>query len=430
MKTDQPNQDNAPEQTNRLGFDNNQSVTRTSKASPLRKAATYVSLVLLGAGTVVSVNSLNVQNPIASKALLAQTVPNLGIPTRATAIASVGNTNFISDVVEQVGPAVVRINASRTVASRRPEIFNDPAFRQFFGSQVPQGPSERVERGTGSGFVLNQEGQILTNAHVIDGADKVSVTLQDGRSFEGTVLGTDSVTDIAVVKITADNLPTISLGNSDELKPGEWAIAIGNPLGLDSTVTTGIISATGRSSSQVGVPDKRVEFIQTDAAINPGNSGGPLLNASGQVIGINTAIIQGAQGLGFAIPINTAQNIANQLIAQGKVEHSYLGIQMVQLTPEIKQNINSNPSVGFQINADRGVLIARVMPNSPAERAGIRAGDVIQKINNQAIADSKDVQKFVESSKVGSNLPMELSRAGKTIDLVVQPGAVPTQQNS
>src|SRR4028119_20504 len=222
-----------------------------------------------------------------------------------------------------------------------PDVFNDPFFRRFFGSRVPTEPDTRVERGTGSGFIISSNGQILTNAHVVAGADTVSVTLKDGRAFKGKVLGVDTVTDVAVVKIDAGNLPAVSLGNSDQLKPGEWAIAIGNPLGLDNTVTTGIISATGRTSSQVGVPDKRVQFIQTDAAINPGNSGGPLLNASGQVIGMNTAIIQRAQGLGFAIPINTAQRIANQLVTQGKVEHPYLGIQMVTLTPELKKNLNS-----------------------------------------------------------------------------------------
>src|SRR5919202_1353056 len=164
-----------------------------------------------------------------------------------------------------------------------------------------------IERGTGSGFVIGGDGVILTNAHVVEGADTVNVTLKDGRSFQGQVLGADKVTDVAVVKIEANNVPVVAIGNSDKLLSGEWAIAIGNPLGLDNSVTAGIISATGRSSSDVGVPDKRIGFIQTDAAINPGNSGGPLLNASGEVIGMNTAIIQGAQGLGFAIPINTAK---------------------------------------------------------------------------------------------------------------------------
>jgi S1-C subfamily serine protease len=298
-------------------------------------------------------------------------------------------------------------------------------FRQFFGSDFPTGPQQRVEKGEGSGFIINSNGQILTNAHVVAGADRVNVTLKDGRSFEGKVMGTDPVTDVAVIKIEANNLPTVPLGNSDQLKPGEWAIAIGNPLGLDNTVTTGIISATGRSSRDVGVPDKRVEFIQTDAAINPGNSGGPLLNASGQVIGMNTAIIQGAQGLGFAIPINTAQRIANQLVTTGNVQHPFLGIQMVTLTPELKQNINSNPNAGLSVDEEQGVLIARVVQNSPAAKAGLRAGDVIHKINGQLVTKAEEVQKSVEKVQVGGNLQLELRRNQQDIKVTVQPGAVP-----
>jgi S1-C subfamily serine protease len=301
-------------------------------------------------------------------------------------------------------------------------------FREFFGDDFPSRPQQRVERGEGSGFIISNNGQILTNAHVVEGADTVNVTLKDGRSFKGKVMGSDPVTDVAVVKIEANNLPIVPLGNSDQLKPGEWAIAIGNPLGLDNTVTTGIISATGRSSSAVGVPDKRVQFIQTDAAINPGNSGGPLLNASGQVIGMNTAIIQGAQGLGFAIPINTAQRIASQLATTGKVNHPFLGIQMVTLTPELKQNINSNPNSGLNVEEDQGVLIAKVIQNSPAAKAGLRSGDVIRKINGQPVKDAEGIQKAVESTQVGGNLQMGLRRNQKDINVTVQPGALPTQR--
>jgi Do/DeqQ family serine protease len=326
----------------------------------------------------------------------------------------------VTSVVERVGPAVVRINSSRTVTRD----FSDPRLRRFFGNDLPRS-SSRVERGTGSGFIISKDGQILTNAHVVDGATNVNVILKDGRRFTGKVLGTDPVTDVAVIKIQANNLPTAKLGNSEGLRPGEWAIAIGNPLGLDSTVTTGIISATGRSSSAVGVPDKRVAFIQTDAAINPGNSGGPLLNQRGEVVGMNTAIIQGTQGLGFAIPINTASRIANQLIAQGKVDHPYLGIEMVALTPEVKQNFNSDPSSDFTISEDRGVLVVRVLPNSPAAASGLKAGDVIQRLNGQAITDAESIQKAVEDSSVGGNLRLDLRRNGQTLDLAVRPGALP-----
>jgi Do/DeqQ family serine protease len=399
--------------------------SQNSSASPLKKAATYLSLVLLGAGVTFSSSYFisRSQLPLAtsenSSKALAQSIPAAANPLVNQ------NPNFITQVVDKVGPAVVRIDSSRTVTRQIPDAFNNPMFRQFFGSDFPTGPQQRVEKGEGSGFIINSNGQILTNAHVVAGADRVNVTLKDGRSFEGKVMGTDPVTDVAVIKIEANNLPTVPLGNSDQLKPGEWAIAIGNPLGLDNTVTTGIISATGRSSRDVGVPDKRVEFIQTDAAINPGNSGGPLLNASGQVIGMNTAIIQGAQGLGFAIPINTAQRIANQLVTTGNVQHPFLGIQMVTLTPELKQNINSNPNAGLSVDEEQGVLIARVVQNSPAAKAGLRAGDVIHKINGQSVTKAEEVQKSVEKVQVGGNLQLELRRNQQDIKVTVQPGAVP-----
>lgn len=401
--------------------------SNSPKSSGLKTATTYLSLVLCSVGITLagsyflSRNSLPNANAENSDNVLAQIITN-------------GNTsgnqreNFVTRVVDKVGPAVVRINSSKTVTTRIPDAFNNPFFREFFGEQFSDQPQQRVERGTGSGFIINTDGQILTNAHVVEGADKVSVILKDGRTLEGKVLGSDPVTDVAVVKIKADKLPRVELGDSDSLKPGEWAIAIGNPLGLDNTVTTGIISATGRSSSQVGVPDKRVQFIQTDAAINPGNSGGPLLNASGQVIGMNTAIIQGAQGLGFSIPINTAQRIANQLISKGKAEHPFLGIQMITLTPELKDNINNNPNSGLTIAEDSGILIAKVMPNSPADQSGLRAGDIIRKINGEAVQNAEEVQGFVENSQVGSQLQMEVRRDRRDIQVTVRPGAFPTQR--
>jgi serine protease Do len=331
--------------------------------------------------------------------------------------------NFIAAAVQKVGPAVVRIDSSRRVRSNK----NDhPSPEDFFGIEPPSAKG-RVERGTGSGFIISADGQILTNAHVVDGADTVNVILKDGRSFKGKVLGEDPITDVAVVKIQAENLPTVTIGNSEQLLPGEWAIAIGNPLGLDNSVTAGIISATGRSSREVGVPDKRIGFIQTDAAINPGNSGGPLLNAVGEVIGMNTAIISGAQGLGFAIPINNAQEIAQQLIATGKAEHAYLGIEMATLTPEVKQLINNDPNSNIRVNVNEGILINGVIPTSPAAKAGFRPGDIIQKINNQPMTKSEDVQKLVQNTKVGALLQVEVNRNGKLVTVEVRPGNLPVQ---
>ncbi|MEH2269229.1 MAG: HhoA/HhoB/HtrA family serine endopeptidase [Nostoc sp.] len=398
--------------------------TKYHNRAPWKKAAASLSLVLLGSGMTLAGGYMagHSQQVSESASNLAVSRANAAPPLPAAT-----DPNFVTQVVQKVGPAVVRIDSSRTVKTQIPDEFNDPLFQRFFGSQLPEQQQNRVERGTGSGFIISADGRILTNAHVVDGADTVTVTLKDGRSFKGKVLGKDELTDVAVVKIQADNLPLVALGNSDQLQPGEWAIAIGNPLGLDNTVTTGIISATGRSSKLIGAPDKRVEYIQTDAAINPGNSGGPLLNSRGEVIAMNTAIIQGAQGLGFAIPINTAQHISSQLIATGKVEHPYLGIQMVGLTPELKQNINSDPNSGLSVNEDKGVLVVKVVPNSPAAKAGIRAGDVIQTLGGQAVTDASSVQKAVENSQVGGDLRMELRRNGQNLNIAVQPGAFPTQ---
>lgn len=333
--------------------------------------------------------------------------------------------NFIAAAVEKVGPAVVRINATRKVANQIPEAFNNPLFRRFFGDERPI-PEERVERGTGSGFILSQDGHLLTNAHVVAEAGTVQVTLKDGRSFEGKVVGTDRVTDVAVIKIKATKLPTVKLGNSKNSVPGEWAIAIGNPLGLDNTVTIGIISAMDRSSAQVGVPDKRVNFIQTDAAINPGNSGGPLLNAQGEVIGVNTAIRADAQGLGFAIPIETAARVANQLFSKGRVEHPFLGIQMVDLTSAIKEEINQETNLNIKQNT--GVLIVRVIEKSPSDRAGLREGDIIQKIDGRPVKKASEVQESVEATEVGAVLEMEVNRKGEIEILKVNPGVFPVDE--
>lgn len=288
---------------------------KLSRHSSVRQSATYLSMLFVGAvGGLLSMqllptNARLVQQPVAQ------------LPS---ALSGNTNPNFIAAAVQKAGPAVVRINSSRTLSNRAARYGN------------------RVMRGIGSGFIIESDGVILTNAHVVDGSGAVTVTLKDGRDFTGQVVAKDELTDVAVVKIQATNLPTVTMGNSDQLQPGEWAIAIGNPLGLDNTVTAGIISATNRSSRDVGAPSRSIEYIQTDAAINPGNSGGPLLNQQGQVIGINTAIIDRAQGLGFAIPINRAQQIANQLMVSGNVERPNSGIEMTTLTPAAQLTADSS----------------------------------------------------------------------------------------
>ncbi|WP_293130777.1 HhoA/HhoB/HtrA family serine endopeptidase [Microcoleus sp. bin38.metabat.b11b12b14.051] len=397
-----------------------------SRRLSLPKKLAFLSLVLLGSTATVGCNGLSsAQVPGSSNAIKSEpaTAPISALPAN---ILPNQDANFVTKVVQEVGPAVVRINSSRTVKTQQPDILDEPFLRRFFGPDSPTSqPEKQVQRGSGSGFVFGSDGRILTNAHVVDGADTVTVKFKDGRELAGKVLGVDTVTDVAVVKVEATNLPVVSLGKSEELQPGEWAIAIGNPLGLDNTVTVGIISATGRSSADVGVPDKRVSFIQTDAAINPGNSGGPLLNQRGQVIGMNTAIIQGAQGLGFAIPIDRAQQIANQLVTAGKAEHPYLGVRMLGITPEVKAEFNKNPNPKLRLTEDKGVLVLGIAKDSPAAQAGIRLADVIKKINGKEVSDAGSVQQIVENSKVGTNLELELSRGGQPVTVAVKAGAFP-----
>jgi S1-C subfamily serine protease len=257
-------------------------------------------------------------------------------------VPSAGQRNFVMAAVNRVSASVVRIDTERkVVTSPGNPFFDDPFFRQFFGEDVfPQLPKEYRQYGEGSGFILSSDGIILTNAHVVAGAEQVKVTLKEGRTLPGKVRGMDEPSDLAVIKIEGQNFPVAPLGQSKTVQVGDWAIAVGNPFGLDNTVTLGIISTLRRSSAEVGIPDKRLNFMQTDAAINPGNSGGPLLNAEGEVIGINTAIRAEAVGIGFAIPIDTAKAIQSALARGEKIPHPYLGIRMLTLTPDVAKALN------------------------------------------------------------------------------------------
>jgi S1-C subfamily serine protease len=335
-------------------------------------------------------------------------VPAIAIPKDSS------GSSFVSKAVELVGSAVVRIDTERTITRRI-----DP----FYGDEALTGlPQQQLLRGQGSGFIIDRDGIILTNAHVVDRADKVTVILKDGRSLEGKVQGVDPVTDLAVIGIKgAKDLPTAQLGDSDIVKVGDWAIAVGNPFGLDNTVTLGIVSTLKRASSTVGMTDKRLDFIQTDAAINPGNSGGPLLDSQGRVIGINTAIRADAMGIGFAIPINKAKTISTQLARGEKVSHPYLGVQMVTLTPEIASENNQDPNAPFQIPEINGVLVIRVLPNTAASVAGMRRGDTILEVDGAAIHDANQLQDVMENSHVSQPLQVKILRDGKDRIVKVRP---------
>ncbi|MGB7486676.1 MAG: HhoA/HhoB/HtrA family serine endopeptidase [Phormidesmis sp.] len=357
-------------------------------------------------------------------------------PGQPLAVSTLSPQSFVADAVRSVGGAVVRIDTERTVTRNVPDLFfDDPFFRGSFGNRgrgFQNIPQEELLRGQGSGFIISEQGDILTNAHVVHGTDQVSVTLKDGRSFEGYVEGIDEITDLAVVRIdtAGERLPVSKLGDSDEVSVGDWAIAVGNPLGLDNTVTLGIVSTLKRSSAAVGIPDKRIDFIQTDAAINPGNSGGPLLNAQGEVIGINTAIRADAMGIGFAIPINKAKAIQASLARGERIAHPYLGVQIATLTPDMAKMNNEDPNSAIQLPETDGVLVVRVLPNTPAAEAGLRRGDVITEIAGMRVKKADQLQSRVDRVKVGEALQVTLRRGDrtqslsvKTADLSQQPSA-------
>lgn len=382
--------------------------------------ASYALATLLGLGLGWSTfwDSANAQAQ--SLSVPAATVESAAA-VAAVPIAS-GAQNFVSSAIERVGPAVVRIDTERTIATNADPFFDDPLFRRFFGDELPRSRSRQFQqRGQGSGFIIDPAGIILTNSHVVSDADTVTVTLRDGREFEGTVLGDDDPTDLAVVKISGRDLPIAPLGSSETVSVGDWAIAVGNPLGLDNTVTLGIVSTLDRPSAKIGIPDKRIDFIQTDAAINPGNSGGPLLNDRGEVIGINTAIRPDGQGIGFAIPIDKVKEIKDRLARGEQIPHPFIGIRMVALTPEMAREANANPNSAYLLPEVDGVLVVQVVPDSPAATAGLRRGDAIVAVDDEAIASADRLQNIVEDSRIGQALQIEVVRGNNPLQLVVRP---------
>ena len=327
--------------------------------------------------------------------------------------------SFVSKALNISGDAVVTIETQRQVSSSSegvfpPGILNDRYFERFFGLRGLQVPRSRIEKGQGSGVIFSKEGLVLTNAHVIEKTDQLIVGLSDGRRVLGNVVGEDSLTDLAVIKLKAKGpWPTAQLGNSDNLKVGDWAIAVGNPFGLENTVTLGIISNLNRDVAQLGISDKRIDLIQTDAAINPGNSGGPLLNSVGEVIGINTLVRSGpGAGLGFAIPINRARKIAKDLITSGRANHPMIG---VTLSSNIKQKSN------FLSQTEDGAIIKYLMPNGPAEKGGLKVNDLIISINNEKISTPADVVKKINKNNLQSALRIKILRENIESIKIIKP---------
>lgn len=360
---------------------------------------------------------------------------NVEMPS-SSKLALMTSNDLVADVAQSVAASVVNIDIQRKIQVQ--SAFgnfggNDPSeqlFNQFFG--FPFGPGGQglpmqpgfqsgkapVVKGNGSGVIITADGLVLTNNHVVKGADEITVTINDGRKFPGTVVGRDPLTDLAMIRLKgASNLKPAKLGDSGKLRPGSWVLAIGSPLGFDHTVTLGIVSALSRQ-----IPDinSNVEFIQTDAAINPGNSGGPLVNLEGEVIGINTAIAGSGQNIGFAIPVNTVKRIASELQEKGTITRPWIGVSMADLNPTLAK------SIGVQENV-KGVIVAQVYPDGPASHSGLQQGDIIQRVNGQAVENPKSIQDLVRSKQPGTELNMQILRDGKMQAVSVKTEVLPEQ---
>lgn len=329
------------------------------------------------------------------------------------------NPGTIAGIVKKAGPAVVKVSVEKVSARQYSDpFFNDPFFRYFFGGNTPRPDQQRRETGLGSGFIISNDGYILTNEHVVSGADSIKVTIEEGeREYPARLVGADYDLDLAVLKIDAGNdLPYLKMGDSEKIEVGNWVIAIGNPFGFDHTVTVGVISAKGRPVPVEGRYYKNL--LQTDAAINPGNSGGPLINLQGEVVGINTAVAQ-AQGIGFAIPTSTVKEVLDELINKGKVIRPWLGIQMHSLTPELADY--------FGLNGTDGVVVVGVVPGSPAESAGLRQGDVILEVDRQSVKDADALANKIKDAEIGQKILLLVHRNGQSRYITVTVGEKPAQ---
>lgn len=387
----------------------------------MKKPITIGALILLVAGIIVGLTisaRLNIQQ--ASVALTNPTSPE--ISSSSQEFLTQLNT-ALSEVAEMVKPSVVNISTTKTVTLRdNPfgHFFNDPFFRRFFGDDFFDNFKRKYKTSSlGSGVIVSEDGYILTNNHVIKDADEIIIKLVDRREFKGKVIGSDPKTDLAVVKIDAKGLPAIKIGNSDNLKVGQLVLAVGNPFGLSHTITMGIVSAVGRSN--VGVADYE-DFIQTDAAINPGNSGGALVNVKGELVGINTAIFStsgGYMGIGFAIPSNMARSVMQSIIKYGKVIRGWLGVTIQDLTKELAEE--------FNVKGQKGALVTDIMEGSPAEKAGLKKGDVIVEFQGKKVRDVRHLRNMVAETPPGTEVTLKIIRNGKEKSLTVTLGEFPEE---
>jgi serine protease DegS len=324
-----------------------------------------------------------------------------------------------ADAVAAAAPGVVNIHTAKLVTTRRHPLMDDPFFRHFFGEQFGA-PRQQVQTSLGSGVIISPQGLVLTNHHVIDGADEIQILLRDGRTTRAEVVGADPDTDLAVLRVGLDNLPAMTVGASEQMRVGDVVLAIGNPFGVGQTVTLGIVSATGRN--QLGI-NTYEDFIQTDAAINPGNSGGALINAHGELVGINTAIYSrsgGSQGIGFAIPVELAKDVLKQIVEQGRVVRGWLGIEAQDLTPALAES--------FGLASLRGTVVAGILRDGPADRAGLLPGDVITRIGERPIANAREAVNHIARQAPDSRIRIEGMREGKTFTAEAEVGERPPAQ--
>jgi serine protease Do len=388
--------------------------------------AKRLTLALCAAGVIggaVGAIAVNHNNAVASSAAGAAAAPAVTVPVAAESGGTQVALPDFTKIVSRNGPAVVNIRVvGGTKASTRqramPQMDEDDPFFEFFrqfgmpgmprGGQRGGGGNAPMMMGEGSGFIVSADGVILTNAHVVRDADEVTVKLQDRREYRAKVLGSDPKTDIAVLKIEAKNLPVVPVGSTRNLQVGEWVMAIGSPYGLESTVTAGVVSAKGRSLPG----DAGVQFIQTDVAVNPGNSGGPLFNTRGEVVGVNSQIYSqsgGYQGLSFAIPIDVAVRVKDQIVATGKVQHAKLGVTV--------QDVNQGFADSFRLDTVEGALVSSVERNGAADKAGLKAGDIVRKVNGQPIVSSGDLPSLISLARPGEKVGIEVWREGKVVNL-------------